>query len=331
MPALQVEINPCRDGQQLFHGTIIRAGAKLRRDQVADDGGVKGVAGQRQSCIADDALLWREFNPGTRADADKREVTGAAAEIGHQNHLFMVERALIEISRAHRLKFKFHMLEPTGMKRGGHAGDAKGFIFRSVGAGEAHGTADSNGIAQWAEFRFSFRHQLFHDDADKILKRIRTPADHGGSESTVRSKRLHRLDQTPFVFVFQILGNGGWAGVSATGRPGSAANRRWEIKDGTKAFSETKRSGKLRDLDRRASLRKAVVIHDCQTAVCGPEIQADVPCQSDPQWLRCIYYRRAGLALTGLQVFLDFEISNFKFQIFKFLTRSALPSARFSL
>ena len=116
MPSLQVQINPCRDRQQLFHGTIIRARAELRRNQVANNRSVKGVTGQRQTGIADDALFRREFNTGARPHAHEGKITGAAAEIGHQNHFFMVKRALIEISRAHGLKFKFHMTDSAGVQ-----------------------------------------------------------------------------------------------------------------------------------------------------------------------------------------------------------------------
>ena len=52
---------------------IIRTRAELRRNQVADNGSVKGVTGQRQTGIADDALFRREINTRARPHAHQEK------------------------------------------------------------------------------------------------------------------------------------------------------------------------------------------------------------------------------------------------------------------
>ena len=91
MPVLQFGVDPVRNGwQDLLHRPRRRPSAQGRGNQIPDNLGVKGVAGESDTAIAEQIRGSSASFADVGADVQQGEVTGPTAEVSDQNQLVMI-------------------------------------------------------------------------------------------------------------------------------------------------------------------------------------------------------------------------------------------------
>ena len=143
VPALEVRVDPARAraGARPKNETELGAAAEQRRHAVAHELAVEGVARDVHAVVAED----RAGAPSARAgaDAQQREVAGAAAEVADQEQLVALEAALVVAGGADRLVLEARRRgSPRCTSACAQARERERVVLVARGAHEAHRPPD---------------------------------------------------------------------------------------------------------------------------------------------------------------------------------------------
>ena len=193
---------------------------------------VEGVAADGQAARAQDRARVARRDVGT--DAHQREVAGAAAEVGDQHQLLVIQARGVAQRRRDWLELEHHLGEARGRQRRAHPIDRARVVGLRARAPVAHGSAD-DGPARVAHA--GGRAQASQELGDQRLERPVLAADHGARERRAGQVRFDRLDQAPLALGLGVAIDRGRAredrGVGfeeqhrAPGRGGAAAS--WQL------------------------------------------------------------------------------------------------------
>ena len=142
MPAPQVAVEPRRHGRLAAHlVAVARAAAERGRDDRIDDARVERVA-------ADADAAGGEHPGAPRADTDHREVGGAAAEVGDDDQLVVIELCGVARRGADRLVLEHDLVEAGLPERLAHSSDGARVVRLVLGAPVADRPADHAAVAE---------------------------------------------------------------------------------------------------------------------------------------------------------------------------------------
>src|SRR5580692_5024515 len=84
----------------------------MRRNEMPHDLGIEGVSGDRNSGVTEQVSGSPSSASNARADADQREVAGAAPKVSDQNEFVVFEGRFVEMGRGNRLHFEVNCFKP---------------------------------------------------------------------------------------------------------------------------------------------------------------------------------------------------------------------------
>ena len=196
MPALEPLVGPARHRQELAgRGEVLAAHAEPRRDQVADDPLVEGVAGDRHAVSADDVRGTAAALAHAGADRDDREVAGAATEVADQDPLVARQPRLVGVGGGDRLVLEDDLLEagePDGREQppGG-----KGVELGVRRVGEVHRPPEDDPPRRRPRREAEPVAHVPADQPDQLLEGEVLRADPGAVERAIGEVGLERLDE----------------------------------------------------------------------------------------------------------------------------------------
>src|SRR5581483_4151885 len=123
----------------------------MRGDKVTNKATVERVAGNRHPVGAEDIFVTLPSRPRPGTELDQTEITRAAAKVGNEHQLVVVELLLVLIGSRNGLKFKLNLRKPCQPKSGTQTFE-RGIIFTvSFRSGEMGRTADDYTFSQVAK------------------------------------------------------------------------------------------------------------------------------------------------------------------------------------
>src|ERR1700749_4971633 len=98
MPALEIGINPGRDGRQdLTQRACMGIRSKRRRDEFANNSGVESVACKSNANVAQEILRSTSTPAYVGADLKQGETAGSSAKVTNENQLIVVQGRLVSV------------------------------------------------------------------------------------------------------------------------------------------------------------------------------------------------------------------------------------------
>src|SRR5512135_3592431 len=101
------------------------------------------------------------------------KVAGAAAEVGDENQLPVIDATLVVISGGHRLGKKMHLFEAGLAQRNGEARQGKLLVGAIFGAAKVNRPADYQSTAEIAQSILHGLPELPQQYSDQFFKRVR--------------------------------------------------------------------------------------------------------------------------------------------------------------
>ena len=174
---------------------ILAAHAEARRDEVADDALVEGVAGDRHAVGADDVRGAPAALTHARPDGDDREVAGAAAEVADQDPLVALQPRLVGVRGRDRLVLEHDLVEAGEADRRQQTFGGERVELGVGRVGEVHRPAEDDPPRRRPRREPELIAHVLADERDQLLERVVLRADAGSFERPVREVRLQRLDE----------------------------------------------------------------------------------------------------------------------------------------
>src|SRR6266567_1187170 len=195
VPALEVGVDPRGNGGKVFvERARLGVGAERWRDQLAHDASVKGVAGEPHATVAEQVIRSPAAAADRGANANEGEVAGAAAEVADEDELVVIEGGLVGIGGGDGLELEAHLLEAGNSEGFAQAFDCEGVVLFSLGADEAHRTANGGGAEGAVELLFSVLAEVAQDAGDELFEANAAAEDLGSGEQAAGQMRLEGLD-----------------------------------------------------------------------------------------------------------------------------------------
>jgi hypothetical protein len=204
VPAPQAQKQPVRHGGQGPKRVAVAGlASERRRDQRIDDARVEAVAPESHATRRQYDAVVPGGQPGP--DAQERKIAGAAAEVGHQDQLFVVEAGRIAKGGGDRLQLEDHLRETSVRQGGAHPAHGAGVVIGIASAPVTHRAPDDGPRGQRVPDGGA---KLFEVRGDEALQRPEATADHRAGERGAGQVRLDRLDEAPLPFVLHVPGDG---------------------------------------------------------------------------------------------------------------------------
>ena len=204
VPAPQPQKQPVRHGGHGPESVAVGGLPSQRRgDQRIDDPRVEAVAaeGHAPGRQNDTGVAGRQ--PG--ADPQQRKVAGPAAEVSHQDQLFVVEASRVAKGGGDGLELEDHLGKACLRQGGAHAPHGARVVVGIIGAPVTYRAAHHGPGGQGALHGAA---KLFEVGGDEALERPEATADHRARERGARQMRLDRLNEPPLPLVLHIAGDG---------------------------------------------------------------------------------------------------------------------------
>ncbi len=209
------------------------------------------------------------------ADLDDGEVARAAAEVGDEAELVVVEAGLVVVRRRHRLVLEDDVVEPGRQHGRAQALHRERVVLGAGGVGEVDGPPHHDAAAERAELLLGPGAHVAQQEREQLHERMRAVEDGGALEGAVRQVRLERLHEAALVGGLQVAVDGARARERRQVVPG-VAQVRVEVEDGPEGVGDVLPVAEASEGD------FAVRVGDADGAVGGPEIEADASIHLDP-------------------------------------------------
>jgi hypothetical protein len=143
---------------------------------------IEGVAGHGNARVAEDALRAASSAAEARTDVHQREVAGAAAEVGDQKQLVLLEAALVVVGRADRLVLEDDLAKAGVGAGGAQPPEGEGLVGGVLGVDEAHRAPHHGALHRLAELPLRLLAQRAQHDGHQILEAPGAAEHLGGAE-----------------------------------------------------------------------------------------------------------------------------------------------------
>ena len=250
VPTLQVGVDPRGDGgKKLVERARFGVRSEGRGDELADDAGVKCVAGQAYSAVPEQVLRGAAAAADFGAGAEQGEIAGATAEVTDQEQFVVVESGFIGGSGGYRLQFKLNLLEAGEGEGFAQAGFGEFVVLFGFRADKLNGAADDGAADGALELILSLAAEVTDEAGENVFELVAAAKDLGAGKLAVGQMRLERLDEAALFVGFKVALDGG-----RTGQRLGSVDSGWcfellEVEDRSKGWSFGAQERKGGELD----------------------------------------------------------------------------------
>src|ERR1700722_2904621 len=208
VPALELDVNPVRNGQNLAQRTQLRSGSESWWDEVPDDLRIEGVPCYADSRVTHDAARGLFFSTNIGTNVNQGEVACSTAKIADENEFVVIECGTVIMRRGYRLHLELYRLVAGGVEGGSESIFRINIVLGFLCSYKMNRPSGDCGLDFDPKLFFRLGSQVAQNSRDQILNHVLSPEKLGAVKGAATQKRLERLNQPTLCLRREIPLNG---------------------------------------------------------------------------------------------------------------------------